>query len=80
MSFNALDHGLRSIHKKTPGASTAGARSGGIRNPRTVERSGCTPAEPYPLNRNKKKNFQKKSPSPLTNHIPVYGLFSIFSP
>jgi hypothetical protein len=49
---------------KNSWASTAGTRSGGIRNPRTIERSGCTPAEPYPLNRNKKikdnEEFSKK--------------------
>jgi hypothetical protein len=58
-----------------PALLAPGAEASAIHGPLSAQ--GCTPAEPYPLNRNKKKNFQKKSPSPLTNHIPVCGLFCI---
>lgn len=34
----------------------SGAERGCIRNPRTAGRSGCTPAEPYPPNRNEMIN------------------------
>jgi hypothetical protein len=37
------------LQTKTPGARPSWAGSGCIRNPRAAERSGCTPAEPYPL-------------------------------
>jgi len=40
-----------------------GARSGCIRNPRTAERSGCTPAEPYPLNRRPEYGCSGSRPS-----------------
>ena len=47
--FIALDHGLR---RKLPARpQKESARSGCIRNPRAIGRSGCTPAEPYPPNR-----------------------------
>jgi len=59
--FNALSHGLlRHPKKKTPDLQGRPG-VGCIGNPRTIGRSGCTPAEPYPPNRDKNINHLAKS-------------------
>src|SRR5258705_3724823 len=82
LEFNALGHGW-GILLRFPvlESSQPGTVSGS--HPRTVGRSGCTPAEPYPPNRgsNPARN-QKKQTRPLalkcfedlnlTKPIPVY--------
>ena len=78
-------------HRSTPLARESLPRQGRMRigNPRTVRRSGCTPAEPYPPHRTAEQirssqigEIQKTAP--LTNHIPVFrgsdSLLPLFSP
>src|SRR3989442_14735155 len=73
MSFPHWAMACEGIPKETPGTSgvlVPGADA--FRNPRTIGRSGCTPAEPYPPNR---KTMVDQTSSilnlGLTNHIPV---------
>ena len=48
--FVASTRGLR-LPARLPAPDRTGAGSGCLRNPRAAKRSGCTPAEPYPLSR-----------------------------
>src|SRR6267142_4273096 len=58
--FNALNHGLHSIREsKNPGAVRG--RDGCLRNPWTAGRSGCTPAEPYPPDRQVQIYMKKRN-------------------
>ena len=56
--FSALSRGLlRHSKKKTPDFQPGDRELDALGNPRTIGRSGCTPAEPYPPNR--KENLRQ---------------------
>jgi len=49
--FIALVRGLRAATHLEPGSGWSRSQAGCYRKPRTDGRSGCTPAEPYPPDR-----------------------------
>ena len=73
MSFPHPTMACEGIQKETPGTSgvlVPGADAS--RNPRTIGRSGCTPAEPCPPNRKSMVDQRSSILNPsLTNHIPA---------
>src|SRR2546428_12617041 len=54
MSLSHWAVACRGIPKETPDLQKSRPGAGCIGNPRTIGRSGCTPAEPYPPNRKTK--------------------------
>ena len=65
--FNALSRGLLRHPKMKPPICYSRPGAGCIGNPRTIGRSGCTPAEPYPPNR--RSNIRQRTKSAIKENF-----------
>ena len=90
MSLSHWAVACRGIPKETPDLQKSRPGAGCIGNPRTIGRSGCTPAEPYPPNRKTKISHGNKmrnagnckncNPCAREKVLPMYRNFHIDSP